>query len=38
MRDAEILQSFSTVFGTTEEQKRDFRGIGHSEGKHHVRM
>ena len=36
LRDAEILQSFSTVFGTTEEQKRNFRGIGHSEGKHHI--
>jgi hypothetical protein len=36
LRDSEILQSFSTVFGNTEELTRRFRGIGHSEGKHHI--
>ena len=36
LRDSEILQSFSTVFGTPDEQTRRFRGIGHSEGKHHI--
>ena len=33
LRDSEILQSFSTVFGTTDEQTRNFSGIGHSQGK-----
>ena len=34
LRDSEILQSFSAVLSTVEEETRHFRGIGHSEGKY----
>ena len=33
LRDSDLLQSFSSVFGTAEEQTRNFGGIGPSEGK-----
>ena len=33
LRDSDLLQSFSSVFGTVEDQTRNFSGIGHSEGK-----
>ena len=33
LKDSEILQSFSTVFGTTDKQTINFSGIGHSQGK-----
>ena len=32
LTESEILQTFSTVFGTSEEQTRNFLGIGHSDG------
>ena len=33
LRDSDLLQSFSSVFGTVEDQTRNFSGIGRSEGK-----